>query len=81
MVLVLECLILQMSHKSNLSFNSKKLRTVRVFNLAFPPVASKEALKKMLKLPEKTIWLYSLASNFNRYSQVHVRFQVAPVRC
>ena len=55
MVLVLECFILQMSHKSNLSFNSKKLRTVRVFNLAFPPVASKEALKKMLKSPEKTI--------------------------
>ena len=44
-----------MSHKSNLSFNSKKLPTVRVFSLAFPPVASKEALKKMLKSPEKII--------------------------
>ena len=53
-----------MSHKSNLSFNSKNLATVRVFSLAFPPVASKEAfppaaskeaLKKLLKSPEKII--------------------------
>ena len=51
-----------MSHKSNLSFNSKNLPTVRVKNV----VASKEAFKKMLKSPEKIIWLYSLASDFKR---------------
>ena len=35
-----------LSHKSNLSFNSKNLPTVRVFSLAFSPVTSKEALEK-----------------------------------
>ena len=44
-----------MSHKSNLSFNSKNLTAVHVFNLAFSPVTSKDALKKELKLPEKII--------------------------
>ena len=44
-----------MSHKSKLSFSSKNLPTVRVFNLAFSPVASKEAMKKLLKSPEKII--------------------------
>ena len=45
-----------MSHnKSNLSFNSKNLPTVHVFSLAFPPAASKEALKKVLKSSEKII--------------------------
>ena len=48
-----------MSHKSNLTFNSKNILTVCVFSLAFPPVASKETLKKMLKSPEKIIRLYS----------------------
>ena len=33
-------------HKSNLSFNSKNLPTVRVFSLTFPPGASKDGLKK-----------------------------------
>ena len=42
-----------MSYKLNLSFNSKNLPTVRLFSLVFPPVASKETLKKMLKSPEK----------------------------
>ena len=40
-----------MSHKPKLSFNSKDLPTVPVFSLAFPPVASKEALKKNVKIP------------------------------
>ena len=54
-LLVLGCLILQISHKSNLSFNSKNLPTVRLFSLAFSPFASKVALKKMLESPEKII--------------------------
>ena len=45
-VLVLGCFI-----HINQTFNSKNLPTVRVFSVAFPPVASKEALKKMLKSP------------------------------
>ena len=65
-VLVLGCFIPQMSHKSNLSFNFKILSTVRVFSLAFPRAASKEAMKEMLKSPEKIIWLNSLASDFKR---------------
>ena len=62
-VLVLGSLILQMSHESNLSFNLKKLLTVRVFILIFPHVAF-EALKKTLKSSEKFMGLYSLASRF-----------------
>ena len=47
--------MLQMSHKSNLSFNSKNLPTVLVFSLAFLHFVFEVALKKMLKSPEKII--------------------------
>ena len=50
-VLSLECFILQMSQILDLSFNSKNLRPVRIFSLAFPPVTSKDMLRKMLKSP------------------------------
>ena len=50
-VLSLGCFILQMSQILDLSFNSKNLRSVRIFSLAFPHVTSKGMLKKLLKTP------------------------------
>ena len=77
-VLVLGCFILLMSHKSNLSFNSRNLPTVRAFSLAFPAAVFKKKLKKVLKSPEKIMRLYSLASNFGVLSQAYVSFELLP---
>ena len=67
-----------MPRKSKLSFNSRNLPTVPTFSLAFSAAVFKEKLKKVLKSPEKIMWLYSLVSNFRSLSQAYVSFELLP---